>query len=175
MGSGLISSSAPWTMFESKGMMLKAMFPGGLSCGGRVVLWGDPRTPSHSLKHRDAHQNESSGGLASLGWGAGWGGCSHAVSPRRRVCRGPLGWPAASEHRPLGAPRSGEGEAWRRSWDPGSQGEREASVSMALLSVCLNFAAWQMRPWSSGNVVNWMAPTGKSSGEGHFFLLTKSI
>lgn len=80
-----------------------------------------------------------------------------------------------STERPLGAPRSGKGEAWRRNWDPGSQGEREASVSMALLSVCLNFAAWQVRPWSSGNVVNWMVPMGKSSGEEHFFLLTKSI
>ena len=141
MGSGLISSSAPGAMFESKGMMLKAMLPRGLSCGGRVVLWGDPRTPSHSLKHRDAHQNESSGALGSLEWGAGWDGCSHAVSPRRRVCRGPLGWPAASEHREtLGGSQKRGGGSLEEELGPGlsggARGLCEHGFAVSLLEFC---------------------------------------
>lgn len=123
MGSSLISSSAPWATFEPKGMMLKAMFPRGLSCGGRVVLLGDPRTPSHSLKYREAHQNEPSGGLCSLRWGAGWGGVLMQYLREAGSAEDPRdGQQHQSTDRPLGAPRSGEGEAWRRDWDPVSQG-----------------------------------------------------
>ena len=85
------------------------------------MLWGAPKTPSHSLKYRDAHQNESSGSLGSLGWGAGWDGCSHAVSQRHRVCRGPLGWRAASEHREtLGGSQKWGGESLEEGLGPGA-------------------------------------------------------
>lgn len=45
VGSSLISSSAPWATFEPKGMMLKAMIPRGLSCGGQSSALGGPQDP----------------------------------------------------------------------------------------------------------------------------------
>ena len=65
-------------------------------------------------------------------------------------------------------PQKWEREVWRGGWDPeseGSQEEWEAFVSFALLSVCLNFCCLPVRSWSSGYVVNWMVPTGKSDDQ----------
>lgn len=43
VGSLLFPSSAPWATFEPQGMMLKALLPRVLSCGGKAVLLRGPQ------------------------------------------------------------------------------------------------------------------------------------
>lgn len=59
---------------------------------------------------------------------------------------------------PWGLPEVGRGKFGGGTGTWGSKREPEASVSIALLSVWLRW----VRPWSSGDVVSWMAPAGKS-------------
>jgi len=59
---------------------------------------------------------------------------------------------------PWGLPEVGRGKFGGGTGTWGSKQEPEASVSIALLSVWLRW----VRPWSSGDVVSWMAPAGKS-------------
>lgn len=66
---------------------------------------------------------------------------------------------------PWGLPEVGRGKFGGGTGTCGSQGKPEASVSIALLSVWLNFAVWRVRPWSAGDVVNWMAAAGKSDNQ----------
>lgn len=70
------------------------------------------------------------------------------------------------EHRAWGSQKWGR-EVWRRGWDPesGSREEWGAFASFTLLSVWLIFGCLPVRSWSSGYVVNWLVPMGKSGDQ----------